>query len=140
MTADAILGVDVGTARIGIAICEGPGLPAVPLATIQALGWEQSVAAVARLATERGAGRIVVGNPIGMDGRMGPAAQRIAAFVERLRERYSGEVIAHDERFTTAVAAKRLRDLPSSGSKRRRHLDELAAVEILSSYLAGEPR
>jgi len=137
---EAVLGVDAGTARIGVAICEGPGLPAVPLTTIEVSGWAQSVAAVARLARQRGACRIVVGNPIGIDGRTGPAARRIAAFIERLREFYDGEVIAHDERFTTAIAAKRLRELPTSGSKRRRHVDEMAAVEILSTYLAGERR
>ena len=132
----AILGVDLGTARIGVAICEGSGLPAVPLVTISHTSWDGDVAAVAALASQRGAARIVVGNPIAMDGKSGPAAQRVEAFIEALRQRFSGEVVTYDERFTTAIAQRRLRDLPLSGSKRRRHVDELAAVEILSAYLS----
>ncbi len=137
---EAILGVDLGSVRIGIAICEGQGLPPVPLTTIAHTSWKADVAAVARLAVERGVRRIVVGNPIRMDGSAGPAAQRAGAFVRELRAHFDGDIVAWDERFTTAVAAKKLRDLPVSGSKRRRHVDELAAVEILTAYLAeGSP-
>jgi putative Holliday junction resolvase len=137
---DAVLGVDLGTARIGIAICEGRELPAVPLTTIVHTTWERDVQAVAALATARRARRIVVGNPIGMAGKRGPAAQRVTAFVEALGRRFAGDVVSYDERFTTMIAERRLRDLPMSGSKRRRHVDELAAVEILSAYLAEERR
>ncbi|MBV8670787.1 MAG: Holliday junction resolvase RuvX [Candidatus Eremiobacteraeota bacterium] len=133
---ETILGVDLGTARIGIAICEGAGLPAVPLTTIPHTTWRGDVEAVASLASARGAQRIVVGNPIAMDGTSGPAAQRVAAFIADLRPLFAGQVVSYDERFTTAIAQQRLRDLPMSGSKRRRHVDELAAVEILSAYLA----
>ena len=133
---DAVLGVDVGTARIGIAICEAPGLPAVPLTTVLHTTWRGDVEAVASLASARGARCIVVGNPMRMDGSSGPAAQRIAAFITDLRQHFAGEVVSYEERFTTAIAQRRLRDLPMSGGKRRRHVDELAAVEILSAYLA----
>jgi putative Holliday junction resolvase len=102
------------------------------------VNWEHDVQAVASLAIERGAQRIVVGNPIGMDGKSGPAAQRVAAFIEALRQRFAGNVVRYDERFTTTIAQRRLRELPMSGSKRRRHLDEVAAVEILSAYLAED--
>ena len=134
---EALLGVDLGSARIGIAICEGAELPAMPLATIRHLDWARDIEAILGLAAERGARRIVVGNPIGMDGRAGPASAKAAAFAAQLKERFEGEVVLHDERFTTAIASKRLRDLPLSGSKRRRHVDELAAVEILTAYLNG---
>ena len=137
---EAVLGVDLGTARIGIAICEGTGLPSVPLTTIHHSTWRGDVEAVASLASARGAQRIVVGNPISMDGKSGPAAQRVAAFIADLRKRFAGDIVSYDERFTTAIAQRRLRDLPMSGSKRRRHVDELAAVEILSAYLAQGPR
>ena len=131
----ATLGVDLGNARIGVAICEGPGLPPVPLTTIHHSTWDGDVAAIVELASQRGAHRIVFGNPIGSDGRAGTAAARVAAFVAQLQKQFDGEVALQDERFTTAVAAKRLRDLPMTGSKRRRHLDEMAAVEILTAYM-----
>lgn len=111
-------------------------MPAVPLSTIAHTTWDGDVAAVAELATERGARRIVVGNPLAMDGTSTAAARRVAAFVAALKQRFDGDVVSYDERFTTAIAQRHLRDLPMSGSKRRRHVDELAAVEILSAYLA----
>jgi len=135
---EAILGVDLGAARIGIAICEGSGLPAVPLTTIAHTSWKDDIAAIVRLAGQRGVRRIVVGNPIRMDGSAGPAVEKVGAFVRELQAGFDGSVVVWDERFTTAIAAKKLRDLDLSGSKRRRHVDEMAAVEILSAYLARQ--
>ncbi|HXN09382.1 MAG TPA: Holliday junction resolvase RuvX [Candidatus Acidoferrales bacterium] len=134
----SILGVDLGAARIGIAICEAPGLPAVPLTTIAHTNRHDDIAAIVSLARERKATRIVVGNPILMNGTAGPAAQLAGVFMRELQRRFDGEVIAQDERFTTAAAARRLRDIPVSGSKRRRRIDQIAAVEILDAYLAKE--
>ena len=134
----AVLGVDLGAARIGIAICEAPGLPAVPLTTIPHTNRQEDIAAIVSLAHERKATRIVVGNPIRMNGTAGPAAQLAGTFMRELQRRFDGEVVAQDERFTTAAAARRLRDIPVSGSKRRRRIDQIAAVEILDAYLAKE--
>ena len=134
----AILGVDLGSARIGVAICEAPGLPAVPLTTIAHTNRREDIAAILSVARERRATRIVVGNPIRMDGTAGPAAQAAGVFMRELQSRFDGEVIAQDERLTTVAAARRLRDVPLSGSKRRRRIDQIAAVEILDAYLAKE--
>jgi putative Holliday junction resolvase len=134
----AILGVDLGSARIGIAICEAAGLPAVPLTTIEHTNRQADIAAIVSLARERKATRIIVGNPIRMNGTAGPSAQLAGVFMRELQTRFEGEVIAQDERFTTAAAARRLRDIPVSGSKRRRRIDQIAAVEILDAYLAKE--
>jgi putative Holliday junction resolvase len=136
----AILGIDLGSVRIGVAICEGAGLPAVPLTTLVHSNNAADIDAVVRLARERGAERIVVGYPIRMDGSAGPAAKKADVFIRKLQARFDGEVVPQDERLTTAAAAKKLQTLATSGSKRRRHIDELAAVEILSSYLARENR
>ena len=137
---EALLGIDYGSARIGVAICEAPGLPAVPLTTIGHESWAADIAAIVALARERGARRIVVGNPIRLDGAAGTQALKVTAFARELQAAFDGEVIAQDERLTTAAAAKKLRELPVSGSTRRRHIDELAAVEILNSYLARQGR
>jgi putative Holliday junction resolvase len=135
---EAVLGIDYGSVRIGVAICEALGLPAVPLTTIEHTSWSSDIAAIAALARARSAGRIVVGNPIRLDGTAGTQSRKVAAFVRELQAAFDGEVIAVDERLTTAAAAKKLRELPVSGSTRRRHIDELAAVEILNSYLARQ--
>lgn len=132
----AILGLDFGTVRIGIAICEGVGLPAVPLTTLERRGFARDLDAIMHITEERGAETIVVGYPLRLDGTRGPAADKVDRFIEELQARFQGSVARQDERMTTAAAHKKLRDLDISGSKRRKHVDELAAVEILSAYLA----
>ena len=137
---DAILAVDVGSVRIGLAIAERPDLPAMPLSTIAHTSRRADVDAVVALARERGAGTIVVGYPIRLDGTAGPAAERVERFVEALRAAFAGDVAKVDERLTTAAATKKLQQSDLSGSKRRRIVDRLAAVEILESYLQGRRR
>jgi putative Holliday junction resolvase len=136
----AALALDVGSVRIGVAICEDPRLPAMPLTTIVRRNLAADLKAVIQLAAERDARTIVVGYPIRLDGSRGPAAQKMDVFIEQLRQGFSGIVARQDERLTTAAAAKKLREIDASGSKRRRHLDEVAAVEILNSYLAAKAR
>ncbi len=136
----AILGVDLGQARIGLAICEAAGLPAVPLATFAHVSRARDIAELVRYAREREAARIVVGLPLRLDGGRGPAAEKASAFAAALRAAFSGDVVEHDERLTTAAANKKLRALDLSGSKRRRYVDQLAAVELLNSYAASLKR
>jgi putative Holliday junction resolvase len=136
----SVLALDVGSVRIGVAICEGAALPAVPLTTIVRSKRERDVDEIVRIAAERRAGTIVVGYPIRLDGTVGPAARQVDGFVHALSRRFHGEIVRQDERLTTAAAAKKLRDLALSGSKRRAHVDELAAVEILNSFLATRSR
>jgi putative holliday junction resolvase len=132
--ADAVLAVDYGTVRIGLAICERLDLPALPLDTIEHTSLVKDAAAVAAAARERGAGTIVVGYPLRLDGQAGPAAKSVDKFVDALRGAFSGTVVTFDERLTSAAAAKRLAATGMSGSKRRRLIDRFAAVEILESY------
>jgi putative holliday junction resolvase len=136
----AVLALDVGSVRIGVAICEGANLPAVPLTTIVRTKLQNDLAEIVRLAGERRANTIVVGYPIRLDGTLGQATKQMDSFIRALRDRFHGEVVRQDERLTTAAAARRLRDLNLSGSKRRARVDQLAAVEILNSYLATRSR
>lgn len=136
----AILGVDLGQARIGLAICEAADVPAVPLATFAHVSRARDIAELLRYARERQVTRIVVGLPLRLDGGRGPAAEKASAFAAALRAAFSGDVVEHDERLTTAAAQKKLRTLDISGSKRRGYVDQLAAVELLNSYTANLKR
>jgi putative holliday junction resolvase len=136
----AVLALDVGSVRIGVAICEGSNLPAVPLITVIRTKLQEDLVEIIRLAGERHVGTIVVGYPIRLDGTLGQAAKHMDSFIRALRDRFHGEVVRQDERLTTAAAAKKLRDLKLSGSKRRARVDQLAAVEILNSYLSARSR
>ena len=108
----------------------------MPLATLEHASREKDVAAIVALAQERGAGTIVVGYPLRLDGSRGPAAQQMDRFIEALRAAFAGAVVAMDERLTTAAAQAKMRDSELRGSKRRAVIDRLAAVEILESYRA----
>ena len=137
---DSILGLDVGTVRIGVAICEGEGLPAMPLCTIDSVSREKDVRAIIAVAAERGARTLVVGYPLRLDGSRGPAAENMDKFIAALQKAFDGEVVHADERFTTAAANRKLRDTGLSGGKRRAFVDRLAAVEILDGWLAQQRR
>jgi putative holliday junction resolvase len=137
---DSILGLDIGTVRIGVAICEGEGLPAMPLCTIDAVSREKDVRAIVALAAERGARTLVVGYPLKLDGSRGPAAENMDKFIAALRKTFDGAVVAADERLTTAAANRKLRETGLSGGKRRAFVDRLAAVEILDGWLAQQRR
>jgi putative pre-16S rRNA nuclease len=135
-----IIAVDVGSVRLGIAVCESLELPAVPLTTLTHASREKDVAAVVGLARERGARTIVVGYPLRLDGSHGPAAANIDRFLEALRAAFEGDVVAVDERLTTAAANAKLRDTGLRASQRRGVVDRIAAVEILESYRARAQR
>jgi putative Holliday junction resolvase len=131
-----VLALDVGSKRIGVALSEQVDLPALPLTTIAHESREKDIAHVIALARERGATTIVVGYPLRLDGAPGPAAENMDKFIAALREAFDGEVVAVDERLTTAAADRKLRDTGRSASQRRALVDRLAAVEILETYLA----
>ncbi|HKW45339.1 MAG TPA: Holliday junction resolvase RuvX [Candidatus Eremiobacteraceae bacterium] len=136
----AVLGLDVGSVRIGVAVCEGDGLPAVPLCTITSASREKDVKAVVELAAVRNARTLVVGYPVKLDGSHGPAAANMDKFITALKKSFDGEVAAVDERLTTAAAHRKLLDTGLSGSRRRAMVDRMAAVEILEGWLAQHRR
>jgi len=133
----AILGVDAGSKRIGIAICERAELPAVPLTTVAHASRAKDAAAIAKIAGARGARTIVVGYPLRLDGSRGPAAENVDKLVDALRAVFDGEVVAVDERLTSGAAQAKLRALGMKASARRKVVDRMAAVEILETFRAG---
>jgi putative Holliday junction resolvase len=137
---DVVLGLDVGSVRIGVAVSEGNGLPAMPLVTIEQPSRAKAIVEIVRLADERRAKTLVVGYPLTLAGERGPAALKMDAFIGELRKAFDGEVTIADERLTSAAANRRMRDTGLSGSKRRRLVDRIAAVEILDGWLARRAR
>lgn len=136
-----VLGVDLGARRIGLALSDASGTLATPLAVLQRTDDARlDHEAILDAARDAGAARVVVGLPRSLSGAVGPAAQRAHAEIADLRS-LAGDAIAveeHDERFTTVIAQRRLRD----GGKRRgaAPIDAAAAAEILQSYLDSSRR
>ena len=130
------LAVDYGTRRIGLAVCDELEFGAYPLATIQRsrrLGHDLDE--IARRASSAEAAGIVVGLPLNADGSRGPAAEAAAAFARALGKRTPLPITLWDEFLTTAEAEAELIAGDVSRAKRRRVIDQMAAVHLLESFL-----
>lgn len=131
-----ILAVDYGDARTGLACCDAGELLASPVGVLHLAGPEAVARAVAEQAAELGAQRIVVGNPINMNGSLGPRSELCAGLAESIRAQCGLPVVLWDERGTTVTATRYLNMTDTRGKKRKATIDAVAAVIILESYLA----
>ncbi len=131
-----ILSVDYGDAHTGLAICDEGEILASPLCVISEKDMNRCAERVAEAARENKAKLIVVGNPINMNGTVGPRCELCKKFSETLRGMIECEVVMWDERRTTVTAAAMLNDVNKRGKKRREIIDSAAAAVILDSYLA----
>lgn len=122
-----VLALDHGSARCGVAISDPSGTLATPLRAVERPDTKRGLAALARLAEEHGAERVVVGLPLTLSGDVGHQAERARAFAERLERRVSIPVELHDERLTTRLAER-------TGGEG--DADSRAAAHLLESYLA----
>lgn len=131
----AVLGVDYGTKRIGLAVSDGLGLTAQGLDTLERTDTEKDVTILADLVSRRGVEEIVVGRPLNLDGSEGPAAKEAGKFADLLRERCGVPVRLWDERLSTAQAERAMLDADVSRRIRKKSRDRMAAQLILQSFL-----
>ncbi|MCX6467299.1 MAG: Holliday junction resolvase RuvX [Pseudonocardiales bacterium] len=125
--------MDVGSVRVGVALSDPDGLLATPLVTVPRDG--RSAAAVAALADEHDVVGVVVGLSRTLAGREGAAAEAARAFVAELEPVLAVPVELSDERLTTVVATRQLRESGRKGRRRREVVDQVAAVGILQGWL-----
>ena len=133
-TPGRILALDLGAARIGVAVSDPEATLALPLGTIRT-GAPADLASVAALVSEHGVVRVLVGNPIGLSGAQGAASHHAAAFADALRSVLTVPVELVDERLSTVEAERRLSAAGVRGRRRRDVVDQVAAAVILQSYL-----
>lgn len=132
----SIMALDVGAKRIGVAVADPGGTFAMPVGTIERANLREDLARIASFVESYDVSDLVVGDPISLSGERGIAAQKMDAFVERLRDVFSGTIHRVDERMTTALATKSLIAADVSRRKRREVVDKMAAALILESFLA----
>ena len=130
-----VMGLDVGDVRIGVAVSDPLGIIVQPLTVVKCGGEEQDLAAIAALVSEQDVNRIVVGLPLNREGKPGPQAEKVLAFIEALKGKVSVEVVTQDERFSTAAAQRMLIDANVSRKGRKQVVDKVAAQHILRTYL-----
>jgi putative Holliday junction resolvase len=130
-----VVALDLGEARIGVALSDPDRTVALPAGTLKVAGGVEDLKAVARLVRDRQAVEVVVGHPISLSGERGPAARRAEEFAQGLRLLLKVPVHLQDERLTTAQAERELREVGVTGKSRRRAVDAAAAGLILEAYL-----
>ena len=131
------LGIDLGDARVGVAVSDDLGMLAHPLETISTQS-TNVVKRVLALAGERTVETIIVGMPRNMNGSHGPAADKAKAFIEELRRETTLPIMAWDERLSTVSAQRALQEAGRNTRKQKSVIDQVAAQIILQSWLDSQ--
>jgi len=145
-----LLGLDVGSKTIGMAVSDPLGITAQGLTTYRRQNKRLDFEALARVIQEYEVGEIIVGFPLRMSGAEGIQAEKMKLFAEELKKRSQLPVHLWDERLTSAEANRLLREAEMSIKRRGEVVDRMAAVLILQSWMehrsgvtdwkaAGEP-
>lgn len=130
-----ILGIDIGSKRIGVALSDELGIIAQGLPTLERTKDEDIVESLKDIVKTKDVKEVVVGLPINMNGSYGPQAKGAIAFTELLKEKLKIPIKLWDERMTTLEVEKVMIDGGVSRQKRKTKIDKLAAQVILQSYL-----
>jgi putative holliday junction resolvase len=138
-----ILAVDWGERRIGLAVSDALGILATGLPTLEIRGEAEAVARLADTIRTVEADSVVVGLPLTLKGERGEAARAVERFVAALRRVTPVDVALFDERLTSVIAERRMRELGEKrgtrakrGSGRKQKVDQGAAVALLEGWLA----
>lgn len=135
------VGVDVGRARIGLAVSDPHGMLATPVCTVLRTASDLGLGKIADVVREYDAVEIIVGLPVTLQGEERQAATEVRRYVRQLaRKVYPVPVRLVDERMSTVVATRRLSERGVRGKRRRSVVDQAAAVEILQGWLDAERR
>jgi putative Holliday junction resolvase len=130
-----IMGLDVGDKTIGIAISDSLLMTAQGKTTLQRSGFDAVVRHLRALAEEYEVHQIVIGNPMHMDGRASRQGDKVMKFGGQLGKALNLPVIYWDERLTSVAAEEHLEEMGLNWRERRKHVDKIAAMFILQSYL-----
>ncbi|WP_342375795.1 Holliday junction resolvase RuvX [Myxococcus stipitatus] len=129
------LGLDFGTKTIGVAVSDGLGLTAQGVTTIRRTSLKADLAALAALAQEYEADRVVIGLPLNMDGSEGPRAEASRKFADTVAQSLGIQVELVDERLSTVAATRTLLEADVSRARRKEVIDQVAAQFILQGWL-----
>jgi putative Holliday junction resolvase len=130
-----LMGLDLGTKTIGLALSDVERRLASPLVTIKRVKFSQDAHLLLKIAEDQQAMALIFGLPLNMDGSSGPRAQATEAFLRNLRLLTSLPFALWDERLSTAAVTRDLIDRDVSRAKRAQVVDKLAAAYILQGAL-----
>ena len=130
-----LIGLDLGSKRIGVSICDDKQLIATPLKTINRNSLEDLVDELKLIINENNIKGIIVGNPLNMDGSSGRSAQSVKDTTENIEKNLNIPICLWDERLSTVGAFNLSSQLDINVSKRAKKIDENAAAFILQGAL-----
>ena len=135
-TASKIMGLDIGTVRIGVSISDSEKRLAFPLCTIHLRETPNPVARILELMAEHHACALVAGLPLKLDGGEGPAVRRTRRFLSMIHSAAPDIPIEEfDERLTSMEAERVMASMETSAKKKKELVDNIAAAIILQTYL-----
>jgi putative Holliday junction resolvase len=134
-----IAALDVGDARIGVAVSDELGMTAQGVGVVRRVGGRRDLEALGTMLAPYAPERLVVGLPLNMNGTEGRQATRVRAFAERAAAHLGLPLEFWDERLTTWAAERTLLEADVGRRRRREIVDQVAAAIILQGYLAGRP-
>ncbi len=130
-----LMGVDLGTKTVGLALSDVERRIATPLETIKRVKFTPDAERIKALVERYEVGGLVVGLPLNMDGTEGPRSQATRAFVRNLKPILPLPILFWDERLSTVVVTRTLLDADASRAKRADAVDKMAAAYILQGAL-----
>lgn len=137
-----ILGLDLGSVTLGVAISDGLGIIANPIGTYKIIknDLQDALNYVKLLVSEHRVEKVVLGLPKNMNGTIGPQAEYSLEFKKLIESELDLEVIMIDERLTSRIANQVMLKADISRKKRKANVDKLAATIILQAYLDSIPK
>lgn len=133
-----ILGLDMGSKRIGVAVSDGLGIIAEGLLTLEKEKDADLIRQLRDIILTEEIKEIVVGLPLNMDGSCGPQAKSAISFADSLKEKFDIPIKLWDERMSTMEVERIMIEADVSRAKRKKKIDKLAAQVILQSYLNAQ--
>lgn len=130
-----LLGLDLGTRTIGLALSDGALIVATPMETIRRAKFTADARRIGEIVAEHGVGGLVIGLPMNMDGTEGPRCQSARQFAANLLERIELPIAFWDERLSTAAVTRTLLEADVSRRRRGEVIDKMAAAYILQGAL-----
>ncbi|KKI88518.1 Holliday junction resolvase [Bacillus sp. SA1-12] len=132
-----ILGLDLGSKTLGVAVSDELGWTAQGIETIKINeeSRDYNLRRLSEIMEEHRVEKIVLGMPKNMNGTIGPRAEASLSFAEILKKKFNVPVVLWDERLTTMAAERMLISADVSRKKRKQVIDKMAAVMILQGYL-----
>lgn len=130
-----ILGLDVGSKTIGVAVSDPLGYTAQGITTIRRTNKNKDIEEIKKFCDEYNAEVIVIGLPKNMNGTIGPSGEITMAFGKLIEEELKIQIEFWDERLTTVAAHKAMIEADLSRNKRKKIVDKIASTFILQGYL-----